>query len=133
MERGSVTFHVRHNTPLSSQSLPTIGATRMGLRIIVLSVLLVACTVLSAGAVKDHQPTTRIVSGTIYDEAGNAVVGATVELTDLQTGKILDIYSQGNGEYQYSDMRFDHDYTIKAMLKDAASEVRKISMFFETR
>lgn len=132
MVRGSMTFRNQRSVISPGELLPTAGACGRGLKIAVLSVLLVACAGLPAGAVKDHQPTTRIVSGTVYDTAGNAVAGATVELTDLQTGKVLDIYSQGDGEYQYSDMRFDHDYTIKAMFKDASSEARKISLF-ETR
>lgn len=84
------------------------------------------------GLAKDKQPTTRIVSGTVYDTAQNPIFGATVELTDVQTGKILDLYSQESGDYQYSELRFDHDYTVKAIYKGSFSEVRKISMF-ETR
>ena len=92
--------------------------------------------VLLLGAVtglgKDKTPTTRTISGIVTDDAENTIQGATVELSDLQTGKVLDIYSQEGGQYQFADLRFDHDYTVKAMYKGAASEVRKISMF-ETR
>jgi hypothetical protein len=84
------------------------------------------------GTAKDKQPTTRIVSGTVYDEAQNVIVGATIELKDTQTGKVLGIYSQESGEYEYDGLRFDHDYTVKAMYKGSSSEVRRISMF-ETR
>ncbi len=98
--------------------------------------LMLAAGVLLLGAVlglaKDKTPTSRIVSGTVYDTAQNPIFGATVELADVQTGKVLDLYSQESGDYQYSDLRFDHDYTIKAIYKGSFSEVRKISMF-ETR
>ena len=84
------------------------------------------------GWAKDRQPTTRTISGTVYDQAQNTIEGATIELKDVQTGKVLDIYSQEDGQYQYTGLRFDHDYTIKAMYKGAYSETRKISML-ETR
>ena len=63
------------------------------------------------------------------DEAENPIQGATVELTDLQTGKVLDIYSQEGGQYQFTDLRFDHDYTVKATYKGSSSEVRQVSSF----
>jgi hypothetical protein len=92
--------------------------------------------VLLLGAVtglgKDKTPTSRIISGVVTDDADRTIKGATVELTDLQTGKVLDIYSQEGGQYQFSDLRFDHDYTVKAMYRGSSSEVRRISMF-ETR
>jgi hypothetical protein len=103
-----------------------------GLRLAALTLMLAAGVLLlgaATGAAKDKQPTTRIVSGTVYDDAQNVIVGATVELKDTQTGKVLGIYSQESGEYQYSGLRFDHDYTIKAMYKGSSSEMRRISMF----
>lgn len=95
----------------------------------VLTVVVLASVLLGSAAAKDQQPTTRVVSGTVFDDGQKAIFGAAVELTDQQTGKVLDIYSQESGDYQYSDLRFDHDYTIKATYKGASSEVRKISMF----
>jgi hypothetical protein len=84
------------------------------------------------GLAKDKTPKTRTVNGVVFDDAGNTIAGATIELTDLQTNKAFDIYSQEQGQYQFTDIRFDHDYTVKAMYKASSSEVRRISMF-ETR
>jgi hypothetical protein len=117
-------------TALKAQS--KLGRHRFGVRLALLALIVAGGLLLhgaARGAVKDKQPTRRIVSGTVYDDAQNIIFGATVELKDTQTGKALDIYSQENGEYQYSDLRFDHDYTIQAMYKGASSEPRKISMF----
>jgi len=50
-----------------------------------------------------------------------------VELVDAQTGKVLDIYSQEGGAYQFTDLSFDHDYTVKATFKGSSSEVRHVS------
>lgn len=79
------------------------------------------------GLAKEKTPQSRTVSGTVFDEAENPIKGATVELKDLQTEKVLDIYSQDDGSYKFTDLRFDHDYTVKAMYQNASSTVRQIS------
>ena len=79
------------------------------------------------GLAKEKKPQTKTVSGTVFDEAENTIQGAAVELTDLQTNKVLDIYSQEGGRYQFTGLSFSHDYTIKAMYKNSSSEVRQIS------
>ena len=61
------------------------------------------------------------------DEAGNLLQGIAIELTDLQTKQVLDIYTQEDGRYQFTDLRFDHDYTVQATSKGATSEVRQVS------
>jgi len=76
---------------------------------------------------KEKKPQTRTVSGVVSDEAGNIIDGAAVELKDLQTGKVLEIYSQEDGQYQFADLSFSHDYTIKASYKGASSDLRHIS------
>jgi hypothetical protein len=91
--------------------------------------LLVVLLLFSPAAMpaKDKTPTTRTVSGMVMDEAENPIKGATVELKDLQTQKVLDIYSQEDGQYQYSELRFDHDYTVQAAHNGLSSEVRQVS------
>jgi multidrug efflux pump subunit AcrA (membrane-fusion protein) len=79
------------------------------------------------GLAKEKKPPTRTVLGVVIDDAENAIQGASVELTDRQTGKVLEIYSQDGGHYQYADLRFDHDYTVKATYQGLSSEVRQAS------
>jgi len=79
------------------------------------------------GLAKEKKPQTRTVSGVVFDNAENPIEGAMVELKDLQTSKVLDIYSQEGGQYQFADLSFSHDYTIKATYKGSSSEVRQIS------
>jgi hypothetical protein len=88
------------------------------------AVLLLAAAV---GVAKDKSPQSRTVSGTVFDEAENPIVGATVEMKDVQTGKVLDIYSQEKGAYQFAGLRFDHDYTVRAMYQGGTSDVRHVS------
>ncbi len=71
----------------------------------------------------------RIVTGAVLDDRENAIVGASVVLTDLQTGKKVATYTKEGGLYQFSDLLPSHDYEVKAEYKDASSEVRKASSF----
>ena len=81
----------------------------------------------AAGLGKEKKPQTRTVRGVTMDEADNPIQGVAIELTDLQTKKVLDIYSQEGGQYQFTDLRFDHDYTVQATYENSASEVRQVS------
>jgi hypothetical protein len=135
MGHGDMNFRDLKRSAAPGNAPAKRGSRRRGLKQTALTLML-AGGVLLLGAVtgwaKDRQPTTRTISGTVYDQAQNTIEGATIELKDVQTGKVLDIYSQEDGQYQYTGLRFDHDYTIKAMYKGAYSETRKISML-ETR
>ncbi len=71
----------------------------------------------------------RIVTGVVLDEADDGIVGATVELTDLQTGEKLATYTKEGGRYQFSDLQPTHDYEVRANYKSLSSEVRKVSSF----
>jgi len=81
----------------------------------------------ATGLAKEKVPQTKTVTGVVMDEAENFIQGATIELTDLQTRKVLDIYSQEGGQYKFTDLRLDHDYTVQAMYKNLSSQVRQVS------
>jgi hypothetical protein len=78
-------------------------------------------------AKKAKAPTTKTVSGLVTDKAENGIGGAEVTLKDLQTGKIVVIYAEANGQYQFSDLDPHHDFEIQASFKGVASETRQIS------
>lgn len=69
----------------------------------------------------------RRVTGVVLDGADNPIVGATVELTDKQSGKKVAIYSEEEGRYLFADLDPYHDYEIQALSKNLASEVRQVS------
>jgi hypothetical protein len=78
-------------------------------------------------AKKEKAPTTKTVSGMVMDKTENGIGGAEVTLKDLQTGKIVAIYAEPNGQYQFSDLDPHHDYQIQARFKGVASETRHVS------
>ena len=81
----------------------------------------------SAGLAKDKRPATKTVSGVVLNESDNGIEGASVELVDAQSGKVLAIYSQEDGGYQFTGLSFSHDYTVKATFRGTSSEVRHVS------
>lgn len=78
---------------------------------------------------KEKKPTSKTVSGQALDPKGNGLEGATIALKDLQTGKTLEVFTQDGGHYQFTDLRFDHDYELQARYKGAKSETRQVSSF----
>jgi hypothetical protein len=81
----------------------------------------------ASGLAKEKKPVTRTVSGVVLDEAENGIEGATIELIDLQTGKLVAVYSQEGGQYHFFGLFPSHDYKIKATFKGSSSEGRQIS------
>jgi hypothetical protein len=135
MEHGDMEFSNRKNSA-SSASRRVRRVSHQGERKLAAFALMLLGGVFlwgaATGLAKDKQPTTRTITGTVFDDAGNTIQGAAIEVTDIQTGKVLDIYSQESGQYRMADLRFDHDYTVKATYEGASSEVRRISIL-ETR
>ena len=76
---------------------------------------------------KKKKPILRTVAGVVLDDANNPIVGASVELTDVQTAKKLAIYSEDGGKYQFAGLNPAHDYELVALNKIISSDVRKVS------
>jgi len=87
----------------------------------------VALLVVWPAAAKEKKPVTRTITGSVLDPAENGIAGASVELTDLRTGKKVAIYSQQGGRYEFADLKPDDDYQVQASYKNQPSEVRKVT------
>jgi len=87
------------------------------------------CAFSSPGLLAKEKKPSRVVTGVVSDEAENPIVGATVVLTDLQTGKKHAIYTGEGGAYQFSDLQTTRDYEVQATHQGLASRVRKVSQF----
>jgi hypothetical protein len=97
-------------------------------RVLIAALLLVGAGGWGAsGLAREKKAVTKTVSGVVLDRAENGIAGATIELTDLQTGKAVAIYSQEGGQYYFTDLQPSHDYKIQASLKGSSSEARQIS------
>ncbi len=85
------------------------------------------------GLVAKEKKVTKTIAGVVLDAADNPVVGATVELNDVQVGKKFAKYSQESGKYQFADLDPKHDYEVQASFKGMTSEVRRVSSLDDRR
>ncbi len=93
---------------------------------------LVACALLLISvplSARRKQPPPRVVAGIVMDPQDNPLVGAVVEMTDVQTGKKQAMYTQAGGHYEFSGLNRNHDYHVQAKYNDQASRVRTASSF----
>jgi Carboxypeptidase regulatory-like domain len=94
--------------------------------------VLAACGLLAVSAslsAKQRKAAIRVVSGVVMDQQDRPLLGAVVEMTDVQTGKGQAMYTQADGRYEFSGLNPDHDYHLQAKYKGLASEVRTASSF----
>jgi hypothetical protein len=105
-------------------------AMRAALPCAVIWLLVVCVPVLLA---KEKKPATKTIAGVVLDGADNPIVGAAVELSDLQANKKFAKYSQQDGKYQFADLDPKHDYEVQVSFKGLSSEVRKVSSLDDRR
>ena len=76
---------------------------------------------------KKKPPTSKTVTGQVFDASDNAIAGAAVEMKDLTTGKTSAIYVGPDGHFTFTDLKLTEDYQVQAHYKGQTSEVRKVS------
>lgn len=98
-------------------------------RVIAFLILSTLVFCVSPSLAKKKTVTSKTVSGQVLDPKDNGLDGATIALKDLQTGKTIEVFTEDGGHYQFTDLRFDHDYELQAKYKGAKSETRQVSSF----
>jgi len=78
-------------------------------------------------AAKEKKRVTKTIAGVVLDAGDNPIVGASVELNDVQASKKFAKYSQEGGKYQFADLDPKHDYEVQASFKGMSSELRRVS------
>jgi hypothetical protein len=78
---------------------------------------------------KKGEPSTRIVQGTVYDEAEKPVTGAVVQLKDMRTLQVRSFISQEEGAYHFSELKVENDYQLKADFSGTTSGWKTLSVF----
>jgi hypothetical protein len=78
---------------------------------------------------KPKTPTERSVSGVVTDVAGNPVPGAVVQLENMKTMQIRSFIAKEKGDYIFSGLGTDVDYSLKAEFSGHASATKTLSTF----
>ena len=120
---GSLPLDDRNGSPDGS------GSTALRPEFRIAAVICCGMIVLLAGtaAAKKKKPLTKTIQGEVLDRDNNPIVGASVELTDVTSGKTLGIYTEADGRYQFSDLKPSDDYQVQATYKGQQSDVRHAS------
>ncbi len=94
-----------------------------------MALALYVLTASGLGLVAKEKKLSKTVSGLVLDKDENGIAGATIELTDVQTGKKVTIVSEEGGRYKFSDLQPTHDYELQAKDEGLESQLRKVSSF----
>jgi hypothetical protein len=86
-----------------------------------------ALILLSVSAIYAQTITTGDITGTVKDDTGAAVPGATVTLKGLDSGDSRSLKSNGSGEYRFSLLK-PGQYSLQAATGGLASDVTNISI-----
>ncbi len=81
---------------------------------------------------KEKNPTTRTVTGTVVDDAGQPLEGAMVTLIDGKTKEKFEYFTKKDGRYKFEDLSFLVDYQLRAKWKNLASDERRLSQYDHT-
>ena len=118
--------------------LPRLGSVRADFQRFAMQAVL-ACTLIGLVVcvpgllAKQKKPVTKTIAGVVLDGADNPIVGAAIELNDIQGNKKVARYSQEDGKYQFTDLDPKHDYEVQVSFKGLSSEVRKVSTIDDRR
>lgn len=96
---------------------------------IVLALLMLALAGFAFAQKKSKTPTERSVSGVVTDVAGAPVPGAVVQLENMKTMQIRSFIAKDKGDYVFSGLGTDVDYSLKAEFNGHTSATKTLSTF----
>jgi Carboxypeptidase regulatory-like domain len=107
-------------------SIPLGGPMR---RLLIPLLLLGLCVSAPAFQANQKGDTSRMVQGTVTDEASKPVNGAIVQLKNVRTLQVRSFVTREDGGYYFHGLDPDTDYTLKADYKDMTSDSRTLSSY----
>src|ERR1700747_3373776 len=77
----------------------------------------------------NEDPNTRSVTGSVTDQGGTPVAGATVQLKDMKTLQIRSYITHDDGSYHFAGLSTNVDYELKADHEGHSSGTKTLSNF----
>lgn len=78
---------------------------------------------------KEKESNTRIIDGTVKDASDNPLGDAIVQLKNTKTSNIVNFATKDDGKFVFRDLPMDINYELLAKHGDAATPVKKISVY----
>ncbi len=73
--------------------------------------------------------TTRTISGSVVDKAGNPLPRAVVQLKNTKNLQIVSQFTDEGGQFHFRNLNTNTDYEVQATHEGASSNVRTVSSF----
>lgn len=121
---------MKTNSTAQNSAAPVRKGQRHSLIICLCTSFIVAALILAAPVLPAKEKELRqyrSVTGLVSDEADNPISGATVTLTDLDSGKKLASYTGDDGRYLFSSLETTRGYEVQATFKGISSRTRKVT------
>jgi hypothetical protein len=101
----------------------------MARRFAAILVVMALATLAFGQGKKSKEPPVRSVTGTVTNEAGEAVPGAIVQMKNTKTLQVRSFITKEKGEFYFHDLATDVDFEFKAEWNGKSSNVRTLSTF----
>jgi Carboxypeptidase regulatory-like domain len=77
----------------------------------------------------EKESNTRTIDGTVKDASDNPLGDAIVQLKNTKTSNIVNFATKDDGKYVFRDLPMDINYELLAKHGDAATPVKKVSVY----
>jgi Carboxypeptidase regulatory-like domain len=78
---------------------------------------------------KKIKPTSKMLTGTVWDKADKPIPGAVVYLKNMKTLSVKSFFADKDGSYRFPSLALNTDYEVYAEFDGKKSDTKGISQF----
>jgi len=78
---------------------------------------------------KKTRPTSKMLTGTVFDKADQPIPGAVVYLKNMKTLAVKSFFAQNDGAYRFPQLALNTDYEVYAEKDGKKSDTKTVSQF----
>ena len=83
----------------------------------------------SEPAEKKTKPTSKMLTGTVWDKSDKPIPGAVVYLKNMKTLAVKSFFAEKDGAYRFPQLALNTDYEVYAEFNGKKSDTKSISQF----
>ncbi|MGA9564108.1 MAG: carboxypeptidase-like regulatory domain-containing protein [Candidatus Korobacteraceae bacterium] len=84
---------------------------------------------LSGPSEKKTKPTSKMLTGTVWDKSEKPIPGAVVYLKNMKTLAVKSYFADKDGAYRFPQLALNTDYEVYAEIDGKKSDTKSISQF----
>jgi hypothetical protein len=78
---------------------------------------------------KKTKPTSKMLTGTVWDKSDKPIPGAVVYLKNMKTLAVKSFFAEKDGSYRFPQLALNTDYEVYAEFDGKKSDTKSISQF----